>query len=210
MRAWCLSVLLASLVIGLAHSAPKAFTDEDFDDYEGNDVPQFDDVDSGDDDNDGDDGSDDGDDGDDDGDDDDGDDDDGGDDDGGDDDITRRSADFQSDNPVETGLDGVLVDPTIASPTASTIVVKNGGICPKAAGTDLKPAGSTGKGLQRSRCGKPRSPKHGSCSVNGQHVRYHCRRGYKLHGAKQNRCVRTRGRYQWSNRTPTCKRTSRR
>ena len=208
MRAWCLSVLLASLVIGLAHSAPKAFTDEDFDDYEGNDVPQFDDVDGSDGDNDDDDDGDDGGDNDDDDSDSDDSDDDGGD--GGDDDITRRPADFQSDNPVETGLDGVLVDPTIASPTASTIVAKNGGICPKAAGTDLKPAGSTGKGLQRSRCGKPRSPKHGSCSVNGQHVRYHCRRGYKLHGAKQNRCVRTRGRHQWSNRTPTCKRTSRR
>ena len=63
-----------------------------------------------------------------------------------------------------------------------------------------------------SQCGNIRSPRHGGIRHirNGSSIRYYCRDGYALFGQRSNKCVKHNGKYQWQNRTPQCRRSSRR
>ena len=180
-------------MVGVAYCAPEAFNDEDFDDSDQQDEAMYDDDEGGDDD----------------------DDDNEGDNDEGGDDIRQRSTDVENDNTSGTVTGSVDGEDTATAPTNR---VKNEGECSKTTGLDQKcnscgksgvPCDGNGcrKRLQKSRCGKVHSPKHGGIRLSGRYVKYYCHHGYKLQGAALNRCVYTHGKHQWYHRTPECKRT---
>ena len=63
----------------------------------------------------------------------------------------------------------------------------------------------------RGPCGKHSPLKNGSIRriKNGLNVRYHCHRGYWLHGTRSNTCAKVNGKYRWRNHAPECRRIRR-
>ena len=179
MRAGCLVIFLASLMVGLVHCAPEGAREEIVNDYEDStqqDEPMYDDDDNEDDDDDGDD-----------------------DDENGDEEeydvMERRSADVEFDNPSD-----------VSDKVDTSIKPINGvtdGKTDKQGGVGVS---CTNKPL-RSKCGRPHLPKHGGVRLNGQYLSYYCHKGYSLHGAKSNRCVRTYRKHRWIHSAPKCKRS---
>ena len=181
MRAGCLCVLLAALMVGLVHCAPEAAR-ENFNEYADStqqDEPLYDDEDDNDEEDGGDDGGDEVEDQEEEG-------------------MKRRSADVEFDDPAG-GSTGVGTSTDTMSGVTDGGKDKQGG-APSAGNS------CTNKPL-KSKCGKPHLPKYGGVKLNGHILSYYCHKGYALHGAKWNKCVASHRKYHWSYRTPQCKRS---
>ena len=181
MRAGCLCVLLAALMVGLVHCAPEAARENlnEYVDSTQQDEPLYDDEDDNDEDDGGDDGG---------------------------DEVEDQEEEGMKGGSADVEFDDPAGGSTGVGTSTDTISGATDGGKDKQGGAPSAGNSCTNKPL-KSKCGKPHLPKHGGVKLNGHFLSYYCHKGYALHGVKWNKCVGSHKKYHWSYRTPQCKRS---